>query len=668
MSIFYKGKQIAGNEVTLSEIKIQSKEEIKNIQKEGVNQLAILSKKVEEAVGVAIGTYLDIASDTTYTPSGYLLRDGAEYNGNQFQNLWDNWLFSIPIYTADSNVTIPMEYGHYDGSLYWNTSYQARMPISVPHDANGFMYGDVDIVIKTENYKTTTYPRADYMFEFYNVSQGGVLVPNYAYLSSSYNSIDKLTYLSINSNVTGLGAYNIASLASDSEYTIKITNGTSAHQYNLYLIDKNGISQTLCEDAYYNMENFELRPSGFGYFIIDRCKYVNANGKNVYFASISSNSKIKTLNYDEYDYQIKQFGYCDNFAIEVNRLSTYTKSWKTGSTTVNYTKLGENYPTGITLTFTYNGTTWDCTDGNSYTREEMSNLCGFAPASNNTSIVVGDNLTASYDPTGKFRTPLANPNTRTLVKKKEPTGSDPTWYNLYSDGWCEQGGVTTPSSTTANKEIVLGVEYRDINYQVLIGNEYTASATSVSCVVTSTKTTTGFTIADAKNTAYYTYWRTQGYTNQVVDGSTRPYVVVANGELNESDMNWSKWATSLEGKANANLSNCTRPYVTEASDKSLLPSWYRIWSDGWCEQGGIITGGASNTGAEVVLLKPLQLGYYITSYVLGDVTSFPNAASIWCKCTNISTTSFYIASGYTGASSTAYQAYNCSWEAKGYLN
>ena len=588
MSIFYKGKQIAGNEVTLSEIKLQSKEEIKNLQKEGTNQLSILSKKVEEAVGVAIGSYIDIASNTTYTPSGYLLRDGAEYNGKQFQNLWDNWLFSIPTYTA--NVDIPMEYGHYDGSLYWNTSSNARMSISVPHDENGFMYGDVDIVIRTQDYKNTTYPRADYMFEFYNVSQGGVLAPHYAYLSSSYNSTDKLTYLSISSNLTELSAYNVASLESDSEYTIKITNGTSAHQYNLYLIDKNGISQTLCEDAYYNMENFELRPSGFGYFIIDRCKYVDTNGKNVYFASISSNSKIKTINYDEYDYQIKQFGYCDNFAIEINKLSTYTKSWKTGSTTVNYTTLGENYPTGITLTFTYNGTTWDCTDGNSYTREEMSNLCGFAPTSGNTSIVVGDSLTASYDPTGKFRTPLANPNTRILVEKKEPTESDPTWYNLYDDGWCEQGGAYTGSSTL---NVTLLKPYINTTYNIIISGSAKITA----------YTTLNFTIDT--NFGYSTksdgYWETKGYTNQVSENSTRPYVVVANGELNESDMNWSQWATSLEGKVDK---GDMIPCATIIEWYESGTEGYILYSNNYCEQWG--KAGRTSASQTITLFKPYR--------------------------------------------------------------
>lgn len=37
-----------------------------------------------------------------------------------------------------------------------------------------------------------------------------------------------------------------------------------------------------------------------------------------------------------------------------------------------------------------------------------------------------------------------------MVEKKEPDSSDDRWYNLYSDGWCEQGGeiISTGSVQT----------------------------------------------------------------------------------------------------------------------------------------------------------------------------------------------------------------------------
>ncbi len=40
---------------------------------------------------------------------------------------------------------------------------------------------------------------------------------------------------------------------------------------------------------------------------------------------------------------------------------------------------------------------------------------------------------------------------RILVAKKEPTDSDPTWYNLYSDGYLEQGGIIFTSGSVEAK-------------------------------------------------------------------------------------------------------------------------------------------------------------------------------------------------------------------------
>lgn len=54
------------------------------------------------------------------------------------------------------------------------------------------------------------------------------------------------------------------------------------------------------------------------------------------------------------------------------------------------------------------------------------------------------------------------------------------------------------------------------------------------------------------------------------------------------DIDVGKISESLNNKADRDLNN-TQPLartVVEVSDKSLMPSWYRVYSDGWCEQGG----------------------------------------------------------------------------------
>lgn len=63
----------------------------------------------------------------------------------------------------------------------------------------------------------------------------------------------------------------------------------------------------------------------------------------------------------------------------------------------------------------------------------------------------------------------------------------------------------------------------------------------------------------------------------------RYFVVVANGKLNQSAADWSAWVSVLSGKVNKDHSNDEKPYVTETYKNE--GSWYRVWSDGWCEQG-----------------------------------------------------------------------------------
>lgn len=78
---------------------------------------------------------------------------------------------------------------------------------------------------------------------------------------------------------------------------------------------------------------------------------------------------------------------------------------------------------------------------------------------------------------------------RVLVEKKEPTDNDLTWYNLYSDGWCEQGGHIPQGSGTSGT-ITFLKPFSNTNYTVVsntgndaannyfIVNTYTGKATS----------------------------------------------------------------------------------------------------------------------------------------------------------------------------------------------
>ena len=72
-----------------------------------------------------------------------------------------------------------------------------------------------------------------------------------------------------------------------------------------------------------------------------------------------------------------------------------------------------------------------------------------------------------------------------------------SWYRVYSDGWCEQGGVTTPDAN-GHAAISLLQAYTNTNYNVVFGVEAdsTGGTDNAYCpfVGINTKVTTGFDI------------------------------------------------------------------------------------------------------------------------------------------------------------------------------
>lgn len=138
----------------------------------------------------------------------------------------------------------------------------------------------------------------------------------------------------------------------------------------------------------------------------------------------------------------------------------------------------------------------------------------------------------------------------------------------------------------------------------------------------------------------------------------RYFVVVANGTVNQSQMDWSEWSSSLQSKMNADHSNDTKPYIVEVSDKSLMPSWYRVWSDGWCEQGAYYV--ASGTSATVSFLVEYNSTPLVTLSEASTASGTDTGGfDMVTAATNITTASFRIsiASGRS-----------IYWEAKGYIN
>lgn len=77
------------------------------------------------------------------------------------------------------------------------------------------------------------------------------------------------------------------------------------------------------------------------------------------------------------------------------------------------------------------------------------------------------------------------------------------------------------------------------------------------------------------------------------------YIVIATSTKTDIQVDIDAIATDLNGKADVDLTNCTKPHIVETYVNGT--SWYRVYSDGWCEQGGVYTSGNTLT-----FIKPFK--------------------------------------------------------------
>lgn len=125
-----------------------------------------------------------------------------------------------------------------------------------------------------------------------------------------------------------------------------------------------------------------------------------------------------------------------------------------------------------------------------------------------------------------------------------------------------------------------------------------------------------------------------GFGNQtglVAEESTTAqlYFKVANAVQNLELLNVGEITESLTNKCDVDLANCTKPYVIEVSDKSLLPSWYRVWSDGWIEQGGYYSDKSEGTDT-ITLLKEhsdSNYGVYVSCHTSSAASGIGGTSS-----------------------------------------
>ena len=139
--------------------------------------------------------------------------------------------------------------------------------------------------------------------------------------------------------------------------------------------------------------------------------------------------------------------------------------------------------------------------------------------------------------------------------------------------------------------------------------------------------------------------------------AVRWFVVVVNSSQDEVSFDWAQWASNLAAKANTDLSNCTKPYITETYQNGT--SWYRVYSDGWCEQGGVI---GLTSGSWASVSKTFLKQYKDTNYLVACIGNWSNAESSSCTVTAKSMSGFTVTYAINTTAQLGW------WQACGYIN
>lgn len=128
----------------------------------------------------------------------------------------------------------------------------------------------------------------------------------------------------------------------------------------------------------------------------------------------------------------------------------------------------------------------------------------------------------------------------------------------------------------------------------------------------------------------------------------------------------------VSGKANVDLDNLSPAgeqkiqsvsprYLTDSYYNATTGDWYRVYSDGWVEQGGIVQ---YSTSPKVInLLKPLQLRYHCQLTAESNPNDGNNSLYVY-SCSVLTTTSFTVTN--PGSSTQSYRY--IVWLAHGFSN
>lgn len=233
------------------------------------------------------------------------------------------------------------------------------------------------------------------------------------------------------------------------------------------------------------------------------------------------------------------------------------------------------------------------------------------------------------------------------------------WYNLYSDGWCEQGGVKTfTTGETLNAQVVtLPMAFANMNYTV--NGLRVENIDSLAYSYVKSKTTDSFILYGQGGGNNFN-WTASGYadTSLLQDEFEYEYFFLGTS-VNETSVDVGQIITALTAKADVDLNNVSSniDYVVEAWQSDDGSMWYRRYKSGWLEQGG-----TQKVYTNQVLSFPAP--FADTNYALVGLPIEMNAnmGSNDMSYSTKTATSIKFILRFNGA---AQSGFNCMWYASG---
>lgn len=231
-----------------------------------------------------------------------------------------------------------------------------------------------------------------------------------------------------------------------------------------------------------------------------------------------------------------------------------------------------------------------------------------------------------------------------LIEYQEPTAANSfTWYRLYASGWVAQGGHINFTGSDYTATVVLPIIMADTNYN-LTGGELSSNAVNgyhSHIVVGYDKTITGFK-SHIANTGQGKDWLVTGKAN------------MAGHEILPTSS--AAQAASIQAFEHR-IIGFQKPTATNNYN------WYRLYADGWVEQGG--WGTCDGSGFNIILpVTMANANYVILAHMIKDDTAAETGGDVMPRIYNQTASYFgFQMKIYSGA--TDQGSRNYCWQVSG---